>query len=342
MIKDSGRELDVNGPEQSPVSQPFSPDKGGVHPLAATIGKVAAPTRTAPDVLRQPTQPKEKNPWSLKKKIALALSAAAITAAGVGGGILGPKLLRGDGQTGQTETIGGIILDRNSFTPVSQEEEQKLWENTKTVDLENHTLVMGFPIDQATIEQSPNLRIDQQFDAILPPYIDANQLKQAGVKNLENMSGLPQGTEYKVRYDDTKFDASVIILGTAGVTETIGASSFTPAYTSYRLILRDKESGKSAVQQTISGLYAEPLIQTEPYPTQVSPVYENGTPIKSGDAILRLTTDQKDWDGRTGQALPGERGQFTVRSYYQQENPRAPIPLTQEFLSNNAGGIVSQ
>lgn len=235
-----------------------------------------------------------------------------------------------------------IKLEQSSFTPVTKEEEQKLWENTKTVDLENHTFTIGFPFDQATIDKNPNIKMAQQFDAILPPFIDAKKLEQDGVKNLENISGLSQGAEYKITYDDARFDASVIILSTAGVTETVGSNSFSPAYTSYCLILRDKETGKSAIQQTISGLYAEPLIQTEPFPTQVSPVYENGTSIKSGNSILRLTTSLQDWDGKTGQPLPGQKGQFTTRSAYQQENPRAPIPLTTNFLRSSDSNIASQ
>lgn len=236
-----------------------------------------------------------------------------------------------------------IVLPKEGFTPITKDEEQELWKNTKTVDLENHTFTIGFPVDQATIDKSPNLRMSKEFDVLLPP-IEKNKLEQEGVKNLDTVSGLPNGAEYRVIYDDAQFDVSVILLAVANVTQGESSNSFTPAYTNYRLLFKDKETGVISLQGGVSGLLAKPLISTKPYPKNIHPVYEDGTPIKSGASIMKLTTDLQDWDGKTGQLLPGQKGQFQASVSYEQQSPydsriMLGLPLTTNFLKAPDGNI---
>lgn len=217
------------------------------------------------------------------------------------------------GQT--TEESFSIVLPQNGFTPVTPEEKQKLWQNTKTVDLENHTFTIGFPVDQKTIDKSPNLEINSYFDPSLiigpPSFMQViEKLKEQGFKNVTQLSGLPKDTQIYYRYDPTRFDASIIAIGIAGVTQGEGSNSFTPAYTNLRVILRDKQSGRN-YESTISVLYGKFLITPASYPKDHHPVYEDGTPIKPDEPILQLTTDLQDWDGKTGRPLPGQRGQMT-------------------------------
>ena len=233
-----------------------------------------------------------------------------------------------------------IVLSKDKFTSVSKEEEQELWRNTKTVDLENHTFTIGFPVDQATIDKSPNLRMNEKFDAILPPFINRDKLIQEGVKNVKTLSGFEKGTEYMVGYDESKYEASVLTIALAGVVQGQGGGSFNPAYTNVTIIYRDRATGKIEFHQTIGGLYADLLVPIKPYPENRGFVYEDGSPIKSGGALLRLTTDLQDWEGK-GQVLPDQQGQFVIRSTYQQENPKAPIPLNTGFLRMPNGNIAS-
>lgn len=299
----------------------------------------APDTRPVPEITPTP-QRKRKEPLTIKQKVAMGAAAFAVAVAGVGvATVVAHKF---SNRTEQTETISGIPLDRNSFTPISKEEEQELWSNTKTVDLENHTFTLGFPFDQATINIS-NLLISQEFNAILPPPEKA-QYEKDGVKNVTTMSGLPNGTEYKLKHDYTKYEASVILLGTAGVTEGKGLNSFTPAYTSYRIILRNIKTGEIE-QGRVSGLYAEPLIKTNPYPTDHHATYEDGTPVKFDSQLMRLTTDLQDWDGKTGQIVPGEKGQFQLGFSSEQQSPYdsrtvSVVLLTAQFLKAPDGNIV--
>ncbi len=201
-----------------------------------------------------------------------------------------------------------IVLPQNSFTPVTNDEKQKLWENTKTVDTSSHTFTQGFPVSQATIDQSPNLRMNSYFEPGLFAGVDTTTLQQKGIKNVTQFSGLPKDAAVHYDYDFTKFDASMIAIGIAGVKQGEGTNSFTPAYTNYLMILKDKQNGDQ-FSQTFSVLYGKPLIEPALYPKETRPVYENGTPIKSEDAIEELTTDLQDWDGKN-QALPGQKGQI--------------------------------
>ena len=233
-----------------------------------------------------------------------------------------------------------IALPKERFTSVTSEAEKELWRNTKTVDLENHTFTIGFPVNQATIDKSPNLRMNEKFDAILPPFINRDKLIQEGVKNVKTLSGFEKGTEYIVGYDERKYEASVLTIALAGVVQGQGGGSFNPAYTNVTIIYRDRATGKIEFQQTIGGLYADLLVPIKPYPENRGFVYEDGTPIKSGEALLRLTTDLQDWEGK-GQVLPDQQGQFVIRSMYQQENPKAHIPLNTDFLRMPNGNIAS-
>lgn len=306
------------------------------------------PTPVSPEPGRTPTR--KSLIQRLARNLAIRIAFGGLVLASAGG--YGAYRIAESNNTQHppaVETISKeniIQLTKSSFTPVSPEQQQELWKNTKTVDLENHTFTIGFPVDQATIDKSPNLRMNQQFDAILPP-IEKNKLEQEGVKNVITMSELPNGTEYKVIYDDARFDVSVILLAVAGVTQGQGSNSFTPAYTSYRLLFRDRETGTISSQAGISGLLAQPLVTTNPYPKDHHPVYEDGVPIKSGDSIMKLTTDLKDWDGSIGQPLPGQKGQFQMAVSYEQKSPydsriMLGIPLTTTFLKTPNGNLAVQ
>lgn len=231
-----------------------------------------------------------------------------------------------------------IVLPQENFSLVTKEEIKNLWQNTKTLDLDNYTFTEGFPFDQATIDRNPNLRMDQQFDGIFPPFIDGSKLKQEGVKNVTYYSGLQKGEDYKLIYDSEKLDASINFGYKFGITQGTAGNSFTPAYTVYAVTFRDKKTGE-ITKGSIAGLYAEPLIEAKPLPKDHHQVLEDGTPVKSGESIMKLTTDSQDWDGKTGEILPGQKGQFMVGTSYEQQNPMAPIPLTNRYLQTPTGNI---
>lgn len=207
-----------------------------------------------------------------------------------------------------------ILLTKENFSPVSKEEERKLWESTKTVDLENHTFTIGFPVDQTTIDNSPNLRMNSYFDQNLvggsPALIRVlEKLKEQGYKNVSQLSGFPKDAQIYYRYDSTMFDASIIKIAIAGEIE---GGTFNPAYTNYRIILKDKRTGQ-IYEGGISVLYGKVLVDPAPYPKDHHPTYEDGTPIRPDQPIVQLTTDLQDWDGK-GQVLPGQKGQIVIDS----------------------------
>lgn len=200
-----------------------------------------------------------------------------------------------------------IVLSPDKFTPVTPEAEKLLWQNTKTVDLENHTFTIGFPADKGTIDRSPNLRMNTYFEPTLFAGIDTSklqQLQQEGIKNVTQLSGYSKGAQIGFNYDATRFQASIIAIGIAGIKQ----GEFIPAYTNYRVILREKKPSGRSFEGTISVLYGKPLKDAAPYPEKHHPVYEDGTPIESGESILELTTDLQDWDGKN-QVLHGQGGQ---------------------------------
>lgn len=206
-----------------------------------------------------------------------------------------------------------IKLEQSLFTPVSETEMGNLWKNTKTLDLEKHTFTIGFPVDQATIDKSPNLRMNHEFDTFTLTPDQAEKLQKQGFKTDTQISGFPKDAKIYYRYDATKFDASIIKITIAGEIQGEGSNSFEPAYTTYRVILRDKQTGKQ-YEGGIDVLYGKPLVNPAPFPTDHHPVYEDGTPIKPDEPIVQLTTDLQDWDGRTGYPLPGQKGQVVIAS----------------------------
>lgn len=293
-----------------------------------------------PEVKSARKEKKNQFPISLRKKIALGVTAFAITAAGVGVATQAPKFL--NSESGQTE-VAGTILDRNSFTTISQEEEKSLWENTKIVDLENHTFTMGFPFDQETVDKNSSIKLDQKFQ-IRSAYTFVQELKNQGVKNVNIFRGLSKGDQFNLIYDENKYEASIMTVTVAGVKSGEGEGSYTPAYTSFIVFFRDKSTGeKLGAGLTIQGLLANPLINVKlpPYGSNRNFIFEDGIPVVSGTAILELTTDLQDWNGNKAALLPGEEGQFAVRSRTKQKNPQAPIPLTGIFLSTADSKIVS-
>jgi len=227
-------------------------------------------------------------------------------------------------------------MPQSAFIPVSSEEKRELWKNTKSVDFDKHTITIGFFTDQNTLQKS-SIRQNQEFNAILPPYIDKEQLKQDGVLNLRHFTGFPKGAPIYFQYDTDKFEASAISSDVAGETKSGGGMTFTPAYTTIRIILRDRVTGET-FGFIIGGLHAKQLIEIPPFPEDHGPVYEDGAKIDPNKPILRLDTDLQDFDGK-GQILPGQKGQVYIKSFFDQPNPRAPIPLTVNFLQIPEGNI---
>lgn len=235
-----------------------------------------------------------------------------------------------------------IVLSQENFTLVTPEEEKELWKNTKTVDLENHTFTLGFPASQAVIDQSPNLRMNSYFEPALFAGVDTSTLQQEGLENVNQLSGFPKDAPIGLNYNP-EFDASIIEIGIAGVKQGDGANSFTPAYTNYRIIFRDRQTGKE-YEQSISILYAKPLIDAAKYPKNHHPTYADGSPIKPGMPFVQLTTDLQDWDGITGQVLPGQKGQVMLDAIAGgiDEKTSRIIVLTPVFLKDPTGHIASQ
>lgn len=206
-----------------------------------------------------------------------------------------------------------IVLPKESFTPVTQEEKQSLWENIETVDKENHTFTISLPFSQKTIDASSEIRMNSFLGTdsfIGVPTKEIDKLIASGVKDTRQFSGiLEKDAPIYSPYDFTKFDVSLISLSIAGVEN----KGFNPAYTSFRVILRDKQTGRESVS-IIYGLYAKPLIEIKTMPTDHHAVFEDGTQINSTTQIMQLTTDLLDWDGKTGQIIKGEAGQVGIRS----------------------------
>lgn len=228
-----------------------------------------------------------------------------------------------------------IKLEQSSFTPVTEEEERKLWENTKMVDLENHTFTIGIPFDKETIDRNPNIRTDQEFDAIPVPGTNIEELREKGVKNVTYYTGLSKGDRFRLIFDEERYKASVITSAIAGETQRGPVDTFTSAYTVVIVILQDRETGKNE-RFIIEGLYAKLLVENAPFPKGRGPSIEDGTLVGTRTSILELTTDLQDWDGKN-EISNNERGQFVARSYFMQENPQAPIPLTLQHLKASNG-----
>lgn len=334
----------------------------------------AAESRPRPRVPRirvEPTPKAKKGKMGLGGKIVLGTLATAAAVEGVGAVVqeqindqpvsahtiaedvqwplnlahYGLEAIRGDNTAPVTdiETPPGdfkekfpIALTPDKFETVTSEQEQILWQNTEALDLKNHTFTTGFPFD---VDRNPDLMMDQEFNAVLPAWVDGNKLKREGVKNVTYFSGLGKGEHFRLYYDSRKWEASVILMYPAGITQGKGldGSLFTPAYTLYVATLRNKETGE-ITGKSIAGLYAEPLIQTNPYPENHSLTYEDGAPIKSGEAIMKLTTDLRN-EHEERKKVRGQKGQFVVTTSYKQRNPRAPIPLTETYLPAPSGRI---
>jgi len=238
--------------------------------------------------------------------------------------------------TGQEspEKLFPIKLDQSSFTPVSAAEEEDLWKNTKTVDLDNHTFTIGFPVDQETIDQSPNLRMNAYFEPKLySGGVDVAKLEKEGIKNVVQLSGLPKDYKACYKYDQTKFQVSAIPIGIAKGID--GQDSSASEYTAFRLLIKNRQTGKN-FETNIEGLYAKPLIKLVPYPNH-HPVYEDGTPIDPDTPIFQLTTDLQDAKG----VVPGERGQVVFQAIYAGNDADGIIELTQIFLKTAEGSFAT-
>lgn len=306
------------------------PELPGIDP---GIGKVIGPTKAE----AKAANAREYAPTGLARVLAeLAENWKATAAVGVtlaaGGAVLAhktiPAVQRGVNTLGDSvaewfrDRIPGepiekkfpIKLDQSSFTPVTPEEEKRLWENTKTVDLEKHTFTIGFPAPQTIIDRSPDLRMNQEFNTYTFTPAEVEKLQKQGFKTDTQISGLYlKGDKFNLDYDSTKFDASIIEITTAGQLQGEGSNSFNPAYTTYRVIYRDKQTGRQ-YSGAISVLYGRPLVNAAPFPTDHHPVYEDGTPIKPDTQLAEFTTDLLDWDGKTGQVLPEQKGQVIIGS----------------------------
>ncbi len=300
---------------------------------------VEAPTKPTPapheekKLIPRPGEPQKRKPNKLMR---LGVPVALVGLLSVGAGIYVAQ--EEDPTNPVTDSVSDdrfpIKLDQSSFTLISETEEEELWKNNKMLDLSTRYFTVGFPFSQNVIDQSPNLAMDERFDAILPPFIDKNEF--VGIKNLKYLSGLPDGTEYKVYFNKGIYEASVVTIAIAG--ELL--EGFKPAYTMVKVIFKNKATGINDSEQVIEGLYASLLVPKRSYPRNHSPVFEDGTPIRSGDSLLQLTTALQDWDGK-GQILPHQKGQFIIRSSYQQQDPRAPIPLNTNFLRTTNGNNAS-
>lgn len=217
------------------------------------------------------------------------------------------------------------VLENSEFTSASRRDIEALYRKTQKVDLKNYRGIVAFPIDQETIDSVPNLRYTSQLEAVLPPYIDRKEFESRDVKNAFKMTGLPQGT---IIYSPV--EGGVVSINIAG--ERVGERSngFTPAYTTLKLMFRDSEGRDYSL--ILSALWGKPLIDNiPPYPEKYSPVVETGAKVGLLQPILELTRDLPVVN-REGTALPGQAGQVELKLIYDQRDPRAPIPLTIDFL----------
>lgn len=217
-----------------------------------------------------------------------------------------------------------IALPKENFTLVNKEEKQKLWENTKTVNPENHTLTIGFPGNLEDINKG-TIRMKRYFEPTVFIGTDAEK-KEAETTQPENvtqMTGFAKGKQFSFNFDSEKFDVSVFDIKTAGVNK----GGFLPAYTTARFILKDKETGKE-IRTAVSVLGGKWLIAPAPSPKDHDTIYAEGTPISSDTLILELTTDRQNWDGK-GQVIPGEGGQIV---YFSASGGPTPIAPDTKFL----------
>ena len=237
-----------------------------------------------------------------------------------------------------------IKLTPSSFTPVTPEEEKELWKNTEIVNIESNTFTLGFPIKKNAIDQNTTLTINSYFEPeLLRGVKNISELEEAGVNNITQISGLPKDIPIYFNYNQSRFKASVIKLGIAGETQGEGPGSFTPSYTNFRVFLRDVQTGEN-YSIIISALYATPLIEANPYPTDHSAVFDDGTPITPDSPIFQLTTDLQSWDGKN-QILPGQGGQIVfsnIGGVHGNPNPSGVPFLTPVFLKTPAGTIATK
>lgn len=241
------------------------------------------------------------------------------------------------GNTIATTDHSSIELGPSSFTTVTSEEQSYLWHSTKTVNLDSKEFVLGFPVNKATLDKNPNIRIHSYFERRLIGGTEEqkDELEKAGLTNITQLSGFAKGTPVYYDYDSSKFDASIITIATYGENK----GGFYPAYTTYRILIREKTTGKN-FETPFSILHGKSLVASAPFPKDHRPVFEDGTPISPDRPISELTTDSQDWDG-VGQVLPGEAGQIVIHDVGGGIDPNTSkgIILRSIFLQTSNGNI---
>lgn len=212
-------------------------------------------------------------------------------------------------------------LDTSSFTPISQADAATEMQNMQLSNMQNNTIQMYLPIDQETLDSSPNLGYNQQFIGDLPSYV--NQAKLETVNNLTQINGLPDGT---IVYAP--------VGGTISLNDIAGQSTgtpeggyFTSSYSAVIIDLTDKDG--TPIRIGLSVLGGIPLLDLSK-----ATYGDSSTTVTAGQPLFKISYA----NSMKGVALSGEAGQVDIVANCKQENPPSPIPLAIDFLK----GVISQ
>lgn len=206
-------------------------------------------------------------------------------------------------------------LDTSSFPTITQSQaEEQLKNGGNIADVENHNITMFLPISKETLDKTPIINYNQVFIADLPPYVDMAELKN--VKNVVQIDGLPDGTTVRA-----PAKGMLRVLAIAGQKFGTGNNTDIPSYSEISIAIQDKD-GKT-LWISISILGGEPLLDLSQATWE-----SKGIEIKTGQPLFRISKN----NAVGGKALGVENGQIVIRAAYDQQNPRAPIPLTINFF----------
>ena len=206
-------------------------------------------------------------------------------------------------------------LDASSFTPISQADAAAEMQSMQLSDKQNNTIQLYLPIDQETLDSSPNLGYNQQFIGELPSYV--NQAELENVKNLTQMNGLSDGT---VVY--APVGGIISVLAVAGQsTGTPEEGYYTPSYSAVIIDLSDIDG--TSLNISLGVLGGIPMLDLSK-----ATYGESSVTIEAGQPLFKISAAK----AVGGEPISGQAGQIDINAGYKQENPPAPIPLAIDFI----------
>lgn len=197
------------------------------------------------------------------------------------------------------------------------------------LDLENTKGIIGFPLDQATL-QNNIIRYNGFYGEFLPPEVVKMIEEGKGVSDHFQITGLPEGT---VIYSPA--EGGVTLFQKAGKTEIVNGQEWTPAYTSASLLFTDQNGNHGAI--IISVLGGESLIDIPDKPRGRHPLIEDGVQVKMYQPIMTLGTKDLINTDPDNYSVEGQEGQLIVtvfqdRAYRTDGGDISSLPLQVDFL----------